>query len=239
MFRWNKIKLPLEDFGSLLFPRLCQACGEHLVRNEDIVCTSCLFEIPRTAYHKIRDNDLEKNFWGRCMIERAAAYSYYRQGSRMQKLIHRLKYNGIRSVGVFLGRMYGNILMESDFLDGINLICPVPLHRSKQRKRGFNQSAIICDGLSLATGIPHQPDLLIRNIKTSTQTRRSRIGRWQNVEGSVVAADSELLKGKHVLLVDDVITTGSTMEACVNVMKEIEGVRVSVVAMATVIVQSA
>ena len=238
MFSWKNIIRLLEDFLSLLFPRLCQACGEHLVRNEDVVCTACLVEIPRTGYHKIPDNDLEKNFWGRCIIERAAAYSYYRQGSKIQKLIHRLKYKGIKPVGIFLGKLYGTSLNESGFFDGIDLICPVPLHRSKLRRRGFNQSAVICDGLAMVSGLLHYPDGLRRKVRTATQTRRSRIGRWQNVEGSVEVADPQIFTGKHILLVDDVITTGSTIEACVNALKEIEGVRVSVVAMATVIVQS-
>lgn len=235
MFRWNIVKLIAEDFFSLLFPRLCQACGEPLVRNENIICTGCLIEIPKTDFHLHKENQLEKNFWGRSNIEAAAAYTYYRRGSRIQKLIQCLKYKGFKTVGVYLGQMYGSVLKDTEFISSIDLIVPVPLHRSKKRKRGFNQSSLIAEGLANATGIEYSDKLLLRTRRTSTQTNKSRVERWENVDGVFEVTSPEMIINRHILLVDDVITTGSTIEACANELLKTKGVRLSVAAIATAI----
>jgi ComF family protein len=221
-----------DDFISLLFPRLCYACGNHLSRNENLICTECYILIPRTGYHLEPENPVEKLFWGRCRIEKAAAFSFYNKGSRIRNLIHNLKYKGIKDVGYELGRIYGETLKNSDFTDDIDIIIPVPLHPSKKRVRGFNQSDIISQGLSEATGLPVDKLLLSRITVSSTQTKKSRYERWTNVEGIFSVADTTNLRGKHVLLVDDVITTGSTIESCASELLKTEGVRVSVVALA-------
>jgi ComF family protein len=226
----------LDDFISLLFPRLCYACGDHLLRNEKLICTECYVMIPRTNYHLEKNNPVEQLFWGRCIIEKAAALSFYNRDSRIRKLIHNLKYNGIREIGYELGKLYGLSLTRSDFLEGINMIIPVPLHPSKKRTRGFNQSELISDGLSEVTGLPVGRTLLERNSKTGTQTRRSRYERWLNVEGIFTVTAEEDVKGKHLLLVDDVITTGSTIESCANELLKIENVKVSVAALAVAVV---
>jgi ComF family protein len=221
-----------DDFISLLFPRLCYACGNHLLRNEKLICTQCYISIPRTNYHLIPDNQVEQLFWGRCPVCRAAAFSFYSKGSRIRKLIHNLKYKGIKDIGEELGRIYGQSLRSSGFTSGIDLIIPVPLHQSKQRKRGFNQSEYISRGLSEVTGLPLDLKSLVRIASSETQTKRSRYERWINVEGIFAVTDSERLKGKHILLVDDVITTGSTLDACAGELLKIEDVKVSVVALA-------
>jgi ComF family protein len=222
----------LDDFLSLLFPRICYGCGNHLLRNEYLICTECYVEIPRTDYHNIKENQLEKVFWGRCMIQSAAAFSFYNRGSRIRNLIHNLKYRGITAIGTELGKIYGLSLCGSEFLKDIDMIIPVPLHPSKKRSRGFNQSELIAEGLSLSTGVPVCKDILVRRTASSTQTKRSRYERWLNVEGIFSLARPEMISGKHVLLVDDVITTGSTMESCVNEVLKAPDVKVSVVAMA-------
>lgn len=221
-----------DDFLSLLFPRLCYACGNHLLRNENLICTECYVVIPRTDYHTVSDNPVAQLFWGRCMIEKAAAFSFYNKGSRIQKLIHTLKYKGVKEVGFELGRLYGLSLKSSGFSDGIDLIIPVPLHPSKKRKRGFNQSEIISGGISAATGIPVNVTSLLRASASDTQTKRSRYERWINVEGIFIVTEAEPLKGKHILLVDDVITTGSTIESCANELLKTEDIKVSVAALA-------
>lgn len=221
-----------DDFISLLFPRLCYACGNHLARNENLICTECYILIPRTGYHLQPDNPVEKLFWGRCRIARAAAFSFYNRGSRIRNLIHNLKYKGIGDVGYELGRIYGQSLSGSDFLNDVDAIIPVPLHPSKQRIRGFNQSELICRGLSEATGIPVDMDILARVSASATQTKRSRYDRWTNVEGIFSVTDAARLRGMHILLVDDVITTGSTIESCVAELLREEGVKVSVAALA-------
>ena len=222
----------LDDFISLLFPRLCYACGNHLLRNENLICTECYVVIPRTNYHLAENNPVEQLFWGRCMIEKAAAFSYFNKGSRIRNLIHSLKYKGIKEIGFELGKIYGLSLTSSGFTKDIDIIIPVPLHPSKERIRGFNQSEIISQGIAGASALPVDNNTLKRITVSATQTKRSRFERWTNVEGIFSVTDPLAIMGKHVLLVDDVITTGSTIESCANELLKIEGVRVSVVALA-------
>jgi len=221
-----------DDLISLLFPRLCYACGNHLMRNENLICTECYVVIPRTNYHNEKDNPVARLFWGRCMIEKAAAFSYYNKGSRIRTLIHNMKYKGIKEIGFELGKIYGSSLTASGFMKGIDLVIPVPLHPSKKRVRGFNQSETISMGIANIARLPVDPGSLARTIISATQTKRSRYERWTNVEGIFKVKDPHKISGKHILLVDDVITTGSTIESCTNELLKIEGVRVSVVALA-------
>jgi ComF family protein len=225
-----------DDFISLLFPRLCYACGNHLLRNENLICTECYIIIPRTDYHLKEDNPVAQLFWGRCMIEKAAAFSYYNKGSRIKKLIHNLKYKGIKDIGYELGRIYGLSLKTSGFTDDIDLIIPVPLHPMKKKIRGFNQSETISIGIADATHLPVDLKSLARILVSATQTKRSRYERWTNVDGIFQVIDPQPVTGKHVLLVDDVITTGSTIESCSNELLKIKGVKVSVVALAFAVV---
>lgn len=225
-----------DDFISLLFPRLCYAYGNHLVRNEKLICTECYIVIPRTNYHIEDKNPVEQLFWGRCMIEKAAAFSYYNKGSRIRNLIHNLKYKGIKEIGYELGRIYGLSLKSSGFTSDIDLIIPVPLHPSKKRIRGFNQSDLISTGLADVTGLPVDIYSLARITVSASQTRRSRYDRWTNVEGIFRVNEPDMIRGRHILLVDDVITTGSTIESCANELLKVEGVKVSVVALAYAVV---
>ncbi len=221
-----------DDFLGLFFPRLCIACRMQLVRGEKVLCTECLLSMARTDFHMKRDNTLEQAFWGRCLVERAAAFSVYNRGSRIRKLIHALKYNGRKDIGRMLGGLYGTILAESGFMEGIDMIVPVPLHPERQRQRGYNQSEYIAFGLSEATKVAVKNNTIRRVEKSGSQTKRGRYERWENVKGLFFVPEPEVITGKHVLLVDDVITTGSTMEACVSALHEAGDVRVSVVALA-------
>jgi ComF family protein len=225
-----------DDFISLLFPRVCRACGNHLMRNESLICTECYVVIPRTNYHYETDNPVAQLFWGRCMIEKAAAFSYYNKGSRIRNLIHNLKYKGIREIGYELGRIYGLSLKSSGFTKDIDLIMPIPLHPEKKRIRGFNQSEAISMGIADVVRLPVDMKSLARITVSATQTKRSRYERWTNVEGIFQVMDPQTIIGKHILLVDDVITTGSTIESCTNELLKIEGVKVSVVALAFAVV---
>lgn len=225
-----------DDFISLLFPRLCYGCGNHLLRNERLICTECYVTIPRTNYHLVNENPVSQLFWGRCLVEKAAAFSFYNKGSRIRNLIHNLKYKGIKEIGYELGRIYALSLNSSGFTAGVDLIIPVPLHLSKKRIRGFNQSESISEGIAHVTGLPVDTYSLARITVSATQTNRSRYERWTNVEGIFRVVDSGALRGRHILLVDDVITTGSTIEACVNELIKVEGVRVSVAALAFAVI---
>jgi ComF family protein len=170
------------------------------------------------------------------MIEKAGAFSFYTKGSRIRNLIHNLKYRGVKEIGFEMGRIYGKTLKSSGFTDGIDLIIPVPLHPAKKRSRGFNQSDLISSGISDATGLPVVTSSLSRITASATQTRRSRYDRWTNVENIFTVIDADIIRGRHVLLVDDVITTGSTIESCTNELLRVEGVKVSVVALAFAVV---
>jgi ComF family protein len=225
-----------DDFISLLFPRLCYACGSYLLRNENLICTGCYVSIPRTNYHLNDENPVAQLFWGRCQVEKAAAFSYYSRGSRIRNLIHKLKYKGIKDIGYELGRIYAVSLKSSGFTSGMDLIIPVPLHPSKMRSRGFNQSEYISAGISDVTDLPLDTVTLVRTAFSGTQTNRSRYERWTNVEGIFHVTTPEAIRGKHILLVDDVITTGSTIESCVNELLKTEGVKVSVAAIGCAVV---
>jgi ComF family protein len=202
------------------------------MRNENLICTECYVSIPRTDYHLSDDNPVARLFWGRCLITRAAAFSYYTKGSRIRRIIHNLKYKGIREIGTEMGRIYAASLRSSQFLDGIDVIIPVPLHPSREKRRGFNQSDCICEGISSVSGIPVRKDLLKRIALSDTQTKRSRYERWLNVEGIFDVPLHAEIEGKHLLIVDDVITTGSTIEACATELLKVRDVKVSVIALA-------
>lgn len=221
-----------DDFLSLFFPSVCLSCGESLVRGEEMLCTRCLVEIYRTGFHLKPGNAVEQLFWGRCRIERGAAFSVYNRGSRIRKLIHLMKYRGRKEIGFALGKLYGSYLKDSSFTDGVDMLVPVPLHPQRLKKRGYNQSEFIARGISEATGIPVYLKVLSRVHATNTQTDRGRFERWENVEGLFAVSAEESVTGHHVLIVDDVITTGSTLEACASALLACSGVKVSVVALA-------
>lgn len=235
MSRLRKLINIGDDFISILFPRLCQGCGESLVRNEYMICMNCIIDMPFTNFDNVSENNLEKELWGRCYIERAAAMCFYRHGNKVQHMIHRLKYVGVKNLGFYLGKMYAARLLNSSFLEGIDIIIPVPLHPSKLRQRGFNQSEVIAKGLASVTNHPVSCNIMARTSKSATQTRKTRVERWENVEGIFELLTPETIGNKHVLLVDDVITTGATIEACVNTLKRAENVKVSVVAIAAAV----
>lgn len=226
------IKDIADDFLSLFLPRPCLSCGAHLVRGEEVLCTGCLLSMARTDFHSRRGNMLEQAFWGRCVVERAAAFSVYNRGSRIRKLIHLLKYQGRQDVGRMLGRLYGSVLAGSGFMDGIDMIVPVPLDPARERRRGYNQSRCIAEGLAEPRSLPVRSDILYRTGKSDSQTRRGRYDRWENVEGLFAVRKPSEIQGRHLLLVDDVITTGSTIEASVNALHDTCEVCVSVAALA-------
>jgi ComF family protein len=219
----------IDDFIALFYPRTCMACGNTLFHNEEVVCTSCLLHLPRTGFHKIKDNPVAKVFWGRVNLESAAALYYYRKGGKVQHLIHQMKYSGHKEIGVFLGELYGGSLRKSQYFETVETVIPIPLHKNKLKKRGFNQAEMFARGIAATMDIEIDTDTVYRDVETSTQTKKSRYKRWENVSDIFKLRDSDRLSEKHVLVVDDVITTGSTMEACVNTLQKVPGIRISVV----------
>ncbi len=228
----SHIKDIADDFLSLFLPRSCLSCGAHLVRGEEVLCTGCMLDMARTDFHLRRGNMLEQAFWGRCRVEKAAAFSVYNRGSRIRKLIHMLKYSGRKDIGTMLGSFYGSVLAESGFMNDIDMIIPVPLDPARERHRGYNQSRCIAEGIASHCSLPVRTDILYRTGKSGSQTSRGRYERWENVEGLFAVHKPGEITGRHIVLVDDVITTGSTVEACVVALQSAPDTRVSVVALA-------
>ena len=226
----------LDDFISLFFPRICYACGNSLYKNEEVICTYCRFRLPKTNFHLEKDNPVSRMLWGRVRIEAAAAFCYYRKDGRVQNLIHQYKYKGKKEIGPFLGKLYGSYLKGVPLFNEVDLIIPVPLHPKKQKKRGYNQSELFGAGLSEAMKVPLEPQYLYRTVATNTQTKKSRYQRWENVENIFAVRNSMELHGKYILLVDDVVTTGSTLEACAQMLLRITGVKVSIVTIAFAVI---
>ncbi|MCX6230687.1 MAG: phosphoribosyltransferase family protein [Bacteroidetes bacterium] len=221
-----------QDFFALIYPNNCMACGNNLFKNEHIICTSCLFHLPKTNYHLTTDNPISQAFWGRTNIDAAAAFYYFTKAGKVQHLVHQLKYKGKKEVGVYIGELYGKELIESSEFSKTEVIIPVPLHPKKEKKRGFNQSEVFASGLSVSMNVPLDTKTLIRTFASETQTRKTRFKRWENVKEIFSLQQAEKLENKHILLVDDVITTGATIEACANLLNTIKGVKINVASIA-------
>ena len=230
----NAIVRYTQDFISLFFPRLCAACATSLVNNEGVVCTHCLYQFPYTNFHLQDDNPVARQFWGRLNFGWAGAFVYFNQKSAVQRAIHQLKYNNKREVGTFLGSLYAEQLTELLREHPADVIVPVPLAVSRQRKRGYNQSECIARGMATVLHLPVDTLSLKRMKLTDTQTRKGRFSRLANMNEAFVATAGPSLEGKSILIVDDVITTGATIESCALALQEIPGVKISIAALAYV-----
>lgn len=222
----------LNDFIALLFPNLCASCGKSLYKSEHSICTYCSYHLPKTNFHKHNDNPIAKIFWGRIHIHSAAAYYNFGKGGKVQHLVHQLKYKGQKEIGVTIGKFYGFDLRKSKMFKTINTIIPVPLHAKRQKKRGYNQSEYFAKGLAQSMKVETDFTTLYKAVSSETQTKKSRFNRWQNVETVFQLKDKKSLQGKHILLVDDVITTGATLEACAQTLMQIPGIKLSIVTIA-------
>lgn len=210
----NLINRYFNDFLSLVFPNLCCACGTSLVQHENLICISCIYQFPYTEYHLLKDNALAKQFWGRVNINSAAAFLFFTQHGKVQKLMHQLKYNNHPEIGIELGRLYGLELMKLDVYQKIDVIIPVPLHPKKQKLRGYNQSEQFAIGLSQTLEKPINTQILKRIKYADSQAFMSRSMRHENMK-TIFKAHTGEVSIDNVLLVDDTITTGATLEACV------------------------
>jgi len=223
----------ISDFISLVFPKICAGCGNSLWKQEEVICGYCEFHLPRTNFHFDLENPVTRLFWGRAFIQTGAAFLYFNKGSRVQRLIHQLKYKGKKEIGIFLGSQYGQVLKTAPGFNTADAIIPVPLHKKKYMKRGYNQSEQFANGLNVSMKIPVENHLLIRNKATETQTRKSRFSRYENVHETFTVCNPENWMGKHLMLVDDVITTGATLESCILALNIIPDVKISIACIAT------
>jgi len=222
----------LSDFVSLLFPELCAACHESLLNNENLICADCLYNLPYTNFHLKADNIVAQQFWGKIPIENAYSLFYFSKGGKVQNLMHQFKYKGMHQIGPLLGEISGDQLIKNESFGTVDFIVPVPLHKKRLRERGYNQSERFADGLAHKLNAPVVTENLVREIATETQTHKSRFARFENMQEVFLVRDHQQFINKHILLVDDTVTTGATLEACGIQLLKIEGVKLSIATIA-------
>jgi len=216
----------------LISPRLCVVCGERLAVSEETICSKCNLHLPRTGFHlNPYDNVMAKAFWAQIPIERAAALFYYEAHAETANIIYQLKYKRHPEIGEVMGRMMARELQPAGFFDGIDAIVPIPLARRRQRQRGYNQSMEIARGVSLISGLPIYNKVVSRTVFEGSQTQKGRWERNENVEKVFQLTDRETVSGKHLLIIDDVVTTGATIIACTKELVKAGGVRVSILSL--------
>ena len=199
---------------NLFFPHVCAGCGNDALSRQSFLCFRCLEDMPETHFHAHIDNPVEKMFWGRLALHSATSHFYFSKGSLMQQVLHQFKYKGNKELGEQLGKLMGIQLQEAGRFNDIEALVPLPLFPSRERRRGYNQAAVICSGMAEIMKIPVLKNVIVRTHFTETQTKKSRIERWQNIEGRFELRRADAIANKHVMLVDDVVTTGATLEAC-------------------------
>lgn len=220
------------DFVELLFPHFCSTCESVLSGKEKVLCTKCLHALPVTNYHKEKRNPVEAVFFGRIPVENATSLLLFEKKGMVQKLIHNLKYRGQEEIGTFLGAWLGRELGEQENFRKIGMVIPVPLHKKKLKKRGFNQVEKFGQEIASALEIPYVDHLLLKKNASQTQTVKKRLARWGNIGETFVLEYPGELENVHVLLVDDLVTTGATLEACAEKLLQVKGVKISIATMA-------
>ena len=204
----------LSDFTGLFFPEYCLGCSSGLVKGEEILCTRCILDLPRTGYQLTDENPIKEKFIGRLPVKYATAFLKFRKTGLVQHLLHQLKYNHHPEVGRRLGIFFGKEMKGAGLANEFDIIIPMPLHRSRQVKRGYNQSTMFAEGLMNSLGVPYNDTAAVRKNNTSTQTRKNKAERWENVNLAFSVRDPGAIRNKRMLLVDDIITTGASIEAC-------------------------
>ena len=221
-----------ESIVHLFYPSICFGCENEIIDGDEMLCISCLQSLPYTLFETIDNNPFSILFWGRCKIVKAFSTFYFIEETPLQKIIHQIKYKNQENLGIYMGQLMGYKIEAIKKNIAVDLCIPMPLHPKKESERGYNQSALLTKGIEQATGIPTLLNTLIRKTHTSSQTKKNRIERWMNVEDIFDVTAPDAIKGKHVLLVDDVITTGASIEACVNVLLANRAAGVSVASLA-------
>ena len=228
----NLLKNLAGGFLSLFYPQLCLSCGKNITPDKDAICISCQVKLPKTGFHLEKENSFTDRFWGIIVLESGASFYHFSKGGNVQNLIHNLKYKGRSEVGVKLGNLYGKALKKSSLYKNVDLIIPVPLHPKKELKRGYNQSDMFAKGLSESMEIDWKRNVLVRIKMSETQTQKSRLERLENVQDVFKVKKPEILQNKHILIVDDVLTTGATLEACAMKILDIPNTKVSLATIA-------
>lgn len=203
---------------NLFYPSLCYGCGNDEVGQDEMLCLTCYQDLPFTRFEKIQGNPTEKLFWGRLTLKFGVSIFYFIPGSPIQRIIHQIKYRGEKDLGIFMGKIAGEKLRPIIEENDIDYCIPMPLHPKKEYKRGYNQASLICQGIKEICKVEYFDKIVIREENTTTQTKKSRIERWENVETIFSIPDKNKILGKHILIVDDVITTGASTESCGQIL---------------------
>jgi len=222
----------LKDFFDLFYPKTCANCTIKLLQNEHVICTICRHDLPLTNFNSFTDNKVAKMFYGRVTIEKAYALLFFRKKGITQKLIHDLKYKGNEEIGILFGNWLGAFLAENSKFSNIDVIVPVPIHYKRRKKRGYNQVTKFGKRLSHHLKKPFIEDILIRKDATKTQTFKSRFERFSNQETQFLLTNKTFFKNKHILIIDDVVTTGATLEACAIALFKTEKIKISILTIA-------
>lgn len=222
----------LADTIHLFYPHTCTGCGGDLLPKNELLCARCLHQLPHTGFENEKNNPVENIFIGRIPLQAAYSEFYFSKGQLIQHLIHQLKYKKDKEIGFYLGEIMGLHLLKATRFKNLDYLIPLPLYPDKEFKRGYNQAEVICEGIAASLQVPVQSKNIIRHRFTETQTKKHRTERWKNVSGSFAIKDKEKLTRKHILLVDDVITTGATLEACCEILKKIPDLKISIATLA-------
>jgi ComF family protein len=228
----NKLSNYLHGIAQLIYPLQCNGCGSDLVSKENLLCLPCLQKLPETNFHSIADNYVEKIFYGRLPIAAATSLFFFSKDSLLQHLLHQLKYKGNQDIGFYFGKMLGRRFKETNRFNGIDFITPIPLSKKRLQKRGYNQAMALSKGLSEELQIPILDNLTIRKKDNETQTNKSRTERWENMQDCFFVENEKAVEDKSILLVDDVITTGATIEACGASILKISNTKLSIASIA-------
>lgn len=224
----------VNDINRVLLPPVCFGCNAHLIRGEHHLCTVCRNDLPLTDYSFNEENPIDRIFYGRINVKKAGSFLFFTENGIVKQLIHHLKYKNQEHIGRFLGDWYGPLLKQDRALGVIDAVIPVPLHKRKLKKRGYNQVALFAERLAFHLNTDYVDHILFKTANNKTQTTKGRIGRWQGNTSLYTLTDTGYLKNKNVLLVDDVITSGATMELCARALLQTEGISVQITSMATV-----
>ena len=223
------LKSLLSDFLHLIYPHNCEGCGSDTLNQDSFLCAKCLYQLPHTGFIEKADNPLERKLYGRLNVQHAGAGFYFSKDGLLQHLVAQLKYKNNKEMGLYLGKLLGYQLMDCKRFDDVEILIPLPLNRKKENKRGYNQSEMICQGIASVWKRPIVTDAISRVINTATQTKKNRSDRWENVDGVFAVTNPEKLKGKHIALLDDIITTGASIDACGNELLKVSGVKLSII----------
>ncbi len=222
----------LSSLLHLAFPQVCTGCGSDLVSAKHQLCLHCLDELPVTNFFSQPGNPVEKIFYGRLTVQNAGATFFFTKDSLIQNLVFSLKYRGNKEIGTYLGKMTGYNLAADGRFSNVDVIVPLPLNLKREKKRGYNQALAICNGIASVWQKPVLAQSVVRKINTETQTKKGRVNRWTNMDGVFAVTNTEVLRNKHILLVDDVVTTGASLEACGTEILKVPGTTLSIATLA-------